>query len=374
MLRRFALAGLLVASVLGLTACSSGPKAPEPTPLGPVAALMGTRLVWTAQVGEGDASFVPRVADGRVYAAGAAGTVTAINAATGADVWRLDLRSRLATGVGSDGSTAAVVTVNNLLVAIRDGQEVWRARLLARSFTPPLVAGGRVFVLTADRSVYAYDARNGARLWNQTRPGEPLVLSQPGLLLAVGDTLVAGVAGRLVGLNPDNGAVRWEAPVATARGTNEVERLVDVLGPAARIGNSVCVRAFASALGCVDAASGTTVWSRAARGTVGVHGDERLVYGSESDGTFTAWQRSTGEPAWSTDRLKHRRLGAPLALGRVIAVGDGAGLVHLVSREDGSEMTRMSTDGSPIVAPPVLAGDTLVVQTQRGVLYAWQPE
>ena len=60
--------------------------------------------------------------------------------------------------------------------------------------------------------------------------------------------MVTGLSGRLVGLNPDNGVVRWEAPVATARGTNEVERLVDVVGPAARMGNSVCVRAYAAAL------------------------------------------------------------------------------------------------------------------------------
>ena len=59
-----------------------------------------------------------------------------------------------------------------------------------------------------------------------------------GALLAVGDTLVAGLSGRLVGLNPANGSVRWEAPVATSRGTNEVERLVDVVAGASRSGLS----------------------------------------------------------------------------------------------------------------------------------------
>ena len=37
-------------------------------------------------------------------------------------------------------------------------------------------------------------------------------------MLAVGDTLVAGLSGRMVGLNPLNGSVRWEAPIATPRG------------------------------------------------------------------------------------------------------------------------------------------------------------
>ncbi len=363
----------LVAVAL-LSACGSSSKKPQPAELPAVAALMGTQLVWSAQVGEGHASLAPIVAGGRVFVAGGAGNVAALDAATGKDVWRLNLSTPIAAGVGSDGQTAAVVTRNNQLVAIADGAERWRVRLPARSFTAPLVAGERVFVLTADRVVTAFDGKTGARLWSQSRPAEPLVLSQTGALLAVGDTLVVGLAGRLTGLNPDNGSVRWEAPVATSRGTNEVERLVDIVGPVSRIRNSVCARAYSAAVGCVDASRGTVVWTRAAQGTTGVHGDDRLVFGSESDGRFQAWQRATGEPAWSIDRLKYRGLTAPLALGRVVAVADSRGLVHLISREDGSEMTRLTTDGSPIVAPPVLAGDALVVQTRNGGVFAWRPQ
>jgi outer membrane protein assembly factor BamB len=362
------------AVLVGLVACSSGAKKPEPSPLPPVAALMGTQLAWTAQVGAGNGSLAPVVAAGRVFVAGASGTVAALDGASGRDVWRMNLGVPIAAGVGSDGQTAAVVTQANQLVALADGREVWRVRLPARAFTAPLVAGARVFVLTADRTVTAFDARNGARLWVQSRTTEPLVLSQSGALLAVGDTLVAGLSGRLVGLNPVNGSVRWEAPVATARGTNEVERLVDIVGPVSRIGNSVCVRAYSAAVGCVDASGGTVVWSRTALGTSGVHGDDRLVFGSDNDGRFQAWQRSSGEPAWDIQRLKYRGLSAPLALGRVVAVGDNSGLVHLISREDGSEMTRLSTDGSPILAAPVLSGDALVVQTRNGGVYAWRPQ
>lgn len=364
--------GMLVVS--GLAACSSGPKKPPPTELPPVAALMGTRLAWTAQIGAGTESITPLVASGRVFVASTSGTVAALDGTTGQDVWRLNLGTPIAAGVGSDGQTAAVVTRENQLVALANGREVWRVRLPARAFTAPLVAGARVFVLTADRTVTAFDAQNGARLWTQSRTGEPLVLSQSGALLAVGDTLVAGLSGRLVGLNPANGSVRWEAPVATSRGTNEVERLVDIVGPVSRIGDSVCARAYSAAVGCVDASRGTVVWSRVVQGTTGVHGDDRLVFGSDAEGRFQAWQRTSGEPAWDIQRLKYRGLSAPVALGRVVAVGDNTGLVHLISREDGSEMTRLSTDGSPILAAPVLAGDALVVQTRNGGVYAWRPQ
>ena len=372
--RRAVRAFVMAAAVGALAACSSSPKAPQPAPLAPVANLMGTSLIWSAQVGAGHAGLQPLVAGGRVWAASASGSVVALDASSGVVAWRAELNTPLAAGVGSDGETAAVVTRENQLVALRDGREVWRVRLNARSFTAPLVAGKRVFVLTADRSISAYDSANGARLWTTTRPADPLVLNQPGALLAVGDSLVAGVSGRLAGFNPDNGAVRWEVPVASPRGTNEIERLVDIVGPLARLGASVCARAYGAMVGCVDASRGTPVWTKPAQGTTGVHGDDRLLFGSESDGRFVAWRRDSGESAWTIERLKHRELSAPLALGRVVAVGDNTGLVHLVSREDGSEMTRLSTDGSPVLVQPVLAGDALVVQTRNGGLYAWRPQ
>lgn len=357
-----------------LTACASGADKFKPAELPPVAALIGTRLAWSTQLGPSHASLQPLAAGGRVFVAGSSGTVAAIDAGTGRDVWRLNLATPIAAGVGSDGQLAAVVTLNNELVAIVDGRERWRVRLPARTFTPPLVAGERVFVLTADRTVRAFDGQNGARLWNQSRPAEPLVLSRASALLAVGDTLVAGLSGRLVGLDPNNGSVRWEAPIASARGTNEVERLVDVVGPVSRVGDSVCARAYAASLACVNATRGSVAWTQSAQGTAGVHGDEARVYATESDGRLLALKRENGERIWAVDRLKYREPSAPLAVGRVLVVGDSFGLVHLLSREDGSEMTRLTTDGSAVLAAPILAGDAVVVQTRNGGVYAWRPQ
>ena len=113
-----ALVGLTFAVLLA--ACSSGPDKPKPTELGPVAALMGTRVAWSAQIGAGHASLSPQVAAGRVFVASEAGTVAALNASNGQDVWRVDLKARIAAGVGSDGQTAAVVTRENELIAIAD--------------------------------------------------------------------------------------------------------------------------------------------------------------------------------------------------------------------------------------------------------------
>lgn len=365
-------AGLALAATLA--ACSSGSKKPEPTPLAPINALQSARQVWSANVGATAAPLMPAVAQGRVAVAALDGTVALLDAQTGRDVWRASAGASLSAGVGSDGRFAAVVTTANDLVVFNDGRVAWRARLPARTFTPPLVAGARVFVLTADRSVSAFDAANGARLWVQSRPGEALALQQAGVLMPLGDTLVVGQSGRLAGLNPNTGSPRWEATLASPRGSNEIERLVDVVAGVGRQDNQLCARAFQATVGCIDTQRGTTLWTKPAAGSVGVDDDERWVFGTESIGRVRAWRRSDGEPAWSTDRFLHRGLTAPLAAGRSVVFGDSQGFVHLISRDDGTPLNRLPTDGSAVVTAPVLAGNTLVAITRNGGVYAWRPE
>lgn len=164
------------------------------------------------------------------------------------------------------------------------------------------------------------------------------------------------------------------APLAAARGTNDVERLVDLVGNAYRQGTVVCARAFQTAVGCVDAADGRVRWTRPANGATGVAGDGERLYGAEADGQLLAWRADTGDRAWSNDRLRWRRLTGTLVLGRSVVVGDSTGLVHLFAREDGSALTRLNTDGSGIAATPVAAGNTLVVVTRAGGVFGFRPD
>jgi outer membrane protein assembly factor BamB len=373
-------AALVLAAALG--GCSMMPswlgssaEKPKPAELGPNTALIQVRSAWTARIGQVGFPLSVSVNGGTVAVASGDGSVAHLDAASGRQIWSASAGAPVSAGVGSDGKLTSVITRTNEIVTFAGGaQPAWRQKLTAQSYTAPFVAGGRVFVLAADRSVSAYDGQTGRRLWNQQRAGEPLVLRQSGVMLAVGDTLVVGLAGRLVGMNPLNGSVRWEAPIATPRGTNDVERLVDLVGTVSRVGTSVCARAFQARVGCVDADRGTVAWSKPASGAEGLAGDERLVFGTESDGKVVAWRRDNGERAWSTDRLLYRGLTAPLALGRSVVVGDGTGLVHMLSREDGTPLNRLATDGSAIAAAPVLAGNTLVVVTRGGGVYGFTPE
>jgi outer membrane protein assembly factor BamB len=364
------------AIALAVSGCSmfGGAERPRPAELQANPATLGIRPAWTSRIGEVSFPLVVNVTANQLAVASGDGSVAVLDAATGRDLWRASVGAPIAAGVGSDGKVAAVVTRANEVVALADGKVLWREKLPAQAYTAPLVAGNRVFVLAADRSVTAFDGQTGRRLWNQSRPGEPLVLRQAGVLLAVGDTLVAGQGGRLAGLNPANGSIRWEAPIANPRGTNDVERLVDLVGRASRVGTSVCARAFSASVGCVDAGRGTVAWTKPANGGEGVSGDERFVIGTESDGRVVAWRRDNGERAWVHDKLLYRGLSTPLVVGSSIAIGDNTGLLHVLSREDGALRTRVATDGTAVAAAPVVAGTTLVVVTRGGGVHAFVPQ
>ena len=365
--------GTLAAAAV-LAGCAAGSPRPTPAELPPNVDLIGVRQAWHATLAPIDFPLQVHTQGSQVLLATGEGTVTTLDARTGGVIGQVSAGAPLSAGVGSDGTVSAVVTRANQVVALEGGRELWRHRLPTQSYTAPLVAGGRVFVLGADRSLTALDGKSGAKLWSLQRPAEPLVLRQAGVLLAVGNTLVAGMAGRMVGINPDDGGVRWEAPIAAARGTNDVERLVDLVGPVSRQGSVVCARAFQTAIGCVDAADGTLRWSKPANGATGLAGDGQQLYGAEADGQVMAWRADTGERAWQTERLKWRQLTGPLVLGRSVVVGDSTGLVHLLSRQDGSAMDRFATDGSGIAATPVAAGNTLVVVTRSGGVYGYRPQ
>ncbi|AVO42247.1 MAG: outer membrane protein assembly factor BamB [Simplicispira suum] len=369
---------VLVLSALVLSACSlwkGGAERPKPAELGPNIPVLAVRQAWTTRIGStAGLPLQVNVQAGSVVLASSDGTVASLDAKTGADIWRAKLPERLAAGVGSDGRWAAVVSRENDLIVMESGRVLWRHRLPAQVFTAPLVAGERIFVLAADRSLSAFDAANGTSLWTQPGTGAPLVLRQSGVLLAVGDTLVVGMGGRLVGVNPNSGAVLWDAPLANPRGTNDVERLVELVAPVARSQSRLCARAFQASVACVDLAGGRVDWAQKAYGGTGISGDDSVVFGAESNGTVVAWNRADGMRLWVSERLRYRHLSAPLLLGRSVVVGDDTGWVHFLSREDASPLNRIGTDGSAIDVAPVAAADTLVVVTRSGSVFGFRPD
>ena len=314
------------------------------------------------------------VAGEQIATVSSSGALQVRAAATGAVQWQMQLPQAVLTGVGFDGQRAAVVDVNNGLVVAAGGKVLWRVAMQARSYTPPLVAGGRVFVLNAQREVLAFDADNGAELWKAPFTGEALVLQSPGLLAAYGNSLLVGWGERLVGLQPDTGKPFWSGTITLPRGVNEIERLTDVVSGAHAAQGKLCARAFQAAVACVDVRSGQRVWSQDSDGVTGLSGDDAMLVGADRSGRVQAWGLADGKPMWTQDELRYRGLSTPVMLGLSLAVGDAQGYVHWLSKATGRVLNRMPTDGSAIASPPVLVGSTLIAQTTAGGLFAWQPK
>lgn len=366
-------AGCGIGMLLLVASCSSVDK-PKPTPLGTNPALFGVQKAWNANIGEVGFPLQLSSVGAHIAVASKVGAVAVLDAQTGQDVWRVVSKDTISAGVGFDGKRVAAVSKTNMLLVFSAGKELWRADLGTSVVTSPLVAGGRVFVLGGNKTVFAFDGATGRLLWQQQRGSDTLVLRQPGLLMALGDTLVVGIGGRLQGLNPLNGTPRWDVAVANSRGSNEVEKLVEITAGVARAGQQLCVRAYQHAVTCIDTEQPALQWSKASTGYSGLAGDSVSVVGIDSQGVISAYKRQTGDSLWTSNFLRYRQLTAPAVIGRSVVIGDAEGNVHLLAKNDGTVLTRLTTDGSAIISAPALVGQTVVVVSQRGGVFGFKPE
>lgn len=356
---------LCLLALVALISCSSV-KRPEPKEVTLSANRVAVSKGWSTSVGSINPYLTPYANANMLVLASESGKVQAFSMDTGKPLWSIDLKTPLNAGVGGNGEHFAVLSQDNRLIVFTAQAELYRLPLLAQGFTTPLVAGGRVFVLLADRSVAAYDLSNGSKLWSQQRAGDPLILNQKGVLLAVHDTLVGGFSGRLVGLNPNNGNAKFETPIAVPRGVNDLERLVDLVAPVYRYGDVLCVRAFQAQVGCVNAVKGNLLWTRSANGDLGLSGNVDALIGVESNGVVLAWARNSGERLWDSDRLKYRRLSAPLVSDKGLVVADTLGHIFVMDLKDGSVTQQLNLNEGELVGAPIALAKGFVVVTKKG--------
>ena len=147
----------VVAGAVIMAACSSTAEKPQPSPLPAFTAQLPMQKVWSSKLGEVITPLSASVSGTRVAIASTTGDLALLDAQTGSDVWRMNIKDRIQAGVGGDGQRFAVVTQNNELVTVESGREIWRQKLQAGTFTAPLVVAWPC--LAADR--WSRDCRRG---------------------------------------------------------------------------------------------------------------------------------------------------------------------------------------------------------------------
>ena len=374
MARRAALALLVTA----LAACfGASPGGPKPAALAPLPQAQAWRVLWSANVGSAAGfELSPALAGDAVFAAARDGAVVRLDAADGRERWRVALAARLSGGVGADAATLAVATNEGAVFALDagTGKQRWRAQVSSEVLAAPRIAAGLVLVRSADSRIHALDQADGKRRWAYQRAPAALRLRTPQGMTPHEDLLYAGFSGgKLVALALDGGTLRWEATVADAKGTTELERVTDVVGEPVVVGREVCAAAFQGRVACFDAQNGSLLWAREISSVSGVGADARYAFVADERGAVHALDRTNGRSLWKQDRLAHRQLSRPLPLGAQIAVGDLEGFVHLLARDSGAFVARAATDGSAVRAAPLALPRGFLVQTQAGGLFALSP-
>jgi outer membrane protein assembly factor BamB len=381
---RFARTGVLILLTAFAGGCStpvgdyidrwfgSGPviKPAELVALKPTAT---TKIVWQAAAGSAEKFvFSPLIGEAAVVVASAAGQITRIDGANGKQLSRVDAKTLLSGGVGGDRRLLVVGTPKGEVFAFDyAGKQLWKTQINSDVLSAPQVDQDIVIVRSGDGRLFGLDAATGVRKWIYQRTLPALTVRTHVSVQTYRGAVFAGFpGGRLVAVSAANGGLIWEATVALPKGTTELERVADVSSMPVTDGRQVCAAAYQGRVACFGTVKGELIWARDFSSVSGLTMDSRNVYASDDKSAIVAFDRSNGASLWKQDKLYGRNVTAPVLAGRFLAVGDLQGYVHFLSREDGSFVARLATDGSPIIAQPVALDDNILVQTLKGGVYA----
>lgn len=120
---------------------------------------------------------LPAVAEGRVYAA--QGQASAVDAATGEELWRNADAGRDLSGQVTDGRAVYAFGEGTVALDAATGERQWRAPVSPAGFGPPVVGGDRLYLPVTDGLV-ALETTDGSRAFEAALPGTPRALALAG--------------------------------------------------------------------------------------------------------------------------------------------------------------------------------------------------
>lgn len=371
---------LLLASLL-LTACGIfGDKddEAEPKELVDFRQTLKIKRVWSAKVG-GEAEFLrvalQPVGDGtRVYAASFDGVVTAFDPESGKTIWRNKLKSELSAGPGVGEGLVVVAGKDGFAVALdaATGAERWRTDVDGESLARPLIRGEFVVVQTIDNRLLAFSIFDGRQRWALEQTTPVLTMRGSASPVLIGTSIICGFDnGRLVAVDLDTGDVVWESLLSPPTGRSDLDRLSDIDGAIAVVGQDVYAVGYQGRLGAVASESGQVLWSREVSSYVGVAADWNSLYTTSDDGEIVALTRRDGTEVWRNNDLLRREPTVPVPFHTTVAVGDLEGYVHFFSNLTGAAVARVKLGSTAISGAPVVIADRLYVQTESGNIAAY---
>lgn len=361
-----------------LAGCLSNNVEP-PAPLVPFTPGVKVERIWSTSVGASDSILrfgIVAASDGaNVYTADHGGGVYAFALKNGKRLWRTDTRLPLSAGPGVGAGLVVVGAGDGTVLALNaaDGSQLWKASVNGAILASPAVSQQAVVVHTTDGHIVALSTTSGQTLWSVSRDVPNLTLRGSGTPLIADGTVLQGLAtGQLLALNLSDGSQRWLATISAPKGSNDLARLADLNGVLAADDSNVFAVNYQGRVADVALDTGQVLWTRDMSSYTGVSEDDAHVYVTDIHSAVWALDKTNGVPAWTQPAMRARDLTVPVPFGNTVVAGDLKGYVFFLSKKDGSIVARVSLGGDPILAPPIVVNDTLVVLSTNGDLAAYK--
>lgn len=377
---------------------------PDPVPLGAwpqpsgtpnawtdnVAAGAGLQIGWSARIGEESdnrhyVTATPVVAEGKVFAMDAEARVTAFDAASGRELWRVDAAARLPRdnegfggGLAFDGGRLYVTSGFRAVQALdaNTGAVVWRTRTNAPVHDAPAVGGGRVFAVDLDNQFQSFDAATGRPDWSYQALTEPARILRATSPVVTGDAVVGAFAsGELVAFRMTNGNVLWSQTLSRSNRTNALSEIRSIAGRPVVSQGDVFAGSHSGVFAAVDLRTGAPRWTLPITTITTPWPAGEVVYIVSRAGEVICASRASGQVYWITDlnkgieKAKNRSLyvGPVLASGRLLVAGSNGYVIALDPRT-GAETARLDVRAPVLIAPIAAAGHVYVVTDEASLV------
>lgn len=387
-LRKLLLPGLLSVTLLSGCSLFSGEEdVVKMSPLPTVENQFTPSTAWDVSVGSGIGDFYsnlhPAYADSVVYAADRKGTVKAVNADDGKEVWSVNLAEKdgwfsrkpalLSGGLTVSGGHVYVGSEKAQVYALDagDGSIVWQTTAAGEVLSRPTASDGLVLVHTSNGQLQALDENSGVVKWTVNLDMPALSLrGESAPAVAYGAAIVGGDNGRVSAVLMQQGQLIWQQRISQATGTTEIDRLSDVDTTPVIVNGVVYALAYNGNLTALDLRSGQILWKRELGSVNDFIVDGNRIYIVDQNDRILALTTDGGVTLWTQSDLLHRLLTAPALYNGSLVVGDSEGYMHWVNPEDGRFEAQQKVDSSGFLTEPAIADGKLLIQAKDGTVYA----
>jgi outer membrane protein assembly factor BamB len=349
---------------------------------------------WEASIGRGsdEDAFLnpPVVSGGTIYSVDGNVEVAAFNAGTGDKLWsttpeELPDADRLnGGGIAHADGRLFLTTTKGIMLALDagSGAEIWRRDLRSPLRGAPAVAEGMVLVISADNQSYAMDAASGELVWQHTAPGEiAAILGGSTPAVAQGIVIVPYSSGEVTALSLQTGIPIWSETVLRPRRTLAIAAISDIDGLPVIDRDRVLVGGTGGEIAAFDLQTGARLYDLtvATNQTPWPAGD--IVYLMSDRGEIVAMLRQSGQVRWVSPLPREREedtsgdaliewYGPVLVRDRLLA-GSSDGELVSMSPYTGEILGRLEI-GAPIRQPPIVADGAIYLLTEDGTLHAYR--